>query len=89
MSEEYSEQGLVVIGIHTQLKKEGIAEFICANKVPYLIAVDFQGKTAEAYNVFGYPTICIIDQKGVIRSVNPKKERLESLVKSLLQEQTK
>jgi hypothetical protein len=54
-----------------------------------LVATDYDGKTAEIYNVFNYPTIIVIDRKGLIRAVNPEEEKLESLLVSLLREQAK
>ncbi len=89
LSEKFSKQGLTVIGVHTPLKKEDIAEFISKNNVKYLVATDYEGKTAEIYNVFGYPTIIVIDRKGLIRAVNPEEGQLESLIVSLLQEQAR
>ncbi len=86
---EYSKQGLVVIGVHTQLKKKDIPEFISKEAVPYIVGVDYQNKTAEMYHVSGYPSMFIIDRKGLIRAVDPEKRQLQKLLLSLLQEHTK
>lgn len=86
---EYSKQGLVVIGVHTQLKKEDIPEFISKEAVPYIVGVDYQNRTAEMYHVSGYPTMFIIDRKGLIRVVDPEKKQLQRLLSFLLREHAK
>lgn len=86
---EYSKQGLIVIGVHTQLKKQDIPEFISKEAVPYIVGVDYQNKTAEMYHVSGYPTMFIIDRKGLIRVVEPEKKKLQRFILSLLQEHAK
>ncbi len=71
LAAKYADKGLVVIGIHTQDKKQDLPSFLTQNSVPYLIGVDSDNKTAEAYRVTGYPTIALIDRKGVLRAVDP------------------
>ena len=84
LDEKYSKQGLVIIGVHTQHGKEDIFQFVTKESIGYLIAVDYQGKTAEMYKVWAYPTTVVIDQKGLIRAVNPVEENCEKLIVSLL-----
>jgi peroxiredoxin len=81
---QYAPQGLVLIGVHTPQAKEGIPEFIAQQEIGYPIAVDHEGETAKKYDVYYYPTLVIIDRTGRIRSVNPEKDELNSLLKSLL-----
>jgi thiol-disulfide isomerase/thioredoxin len=80
----YSSKGLVIIGVHTPHKKEFVQEFMTKNNMSYLVGVDYEGKTAELYYVFGYPIIYIIDQLGYIRAVNPTKNEIEKMLISLL-----
>jgi thiol-disulfide isomerase/thioredoxin len=75
-------QGLVVIGIHTQAGKENLPSFLAQNEVPYLVAVDRDNKTAEAYRVTGYPTVALIDRKGILSAIDPS--GLEKAVEALL-----
>jgi len=84
LSERFSRKGLIVIGVHTQYKKQHIAEFISRESVPYLVGVDYQDKTAETYHVRGYPTKFVIDQRGIIKAIEPGKKELEELIISLL-----
>lgn len=89
LSQKHSEQGLVVIGVHTQLKKQDIPEFISKRAITYLVGVDYQDKTAEMYHIYAYPIMFIINRKGVIRAIDPQKKQLQRLLLSLLQEQAK
>jgi thiol-disulfide isomerase/thioredoxin len=85
--EKYASQGLVVIGMHTPLEKEGIAAFLARDQVSYPIAVDLEGKTARAYTVFFYPTVVVLDRRGQVRAMNPPQEQLGDLLESLLKRQ--
>lgn len=71
LAAKYADQGLVVIGIHTQASKQDLPSFLTQNNVPYLIAVDYDNRTAEAYRVTGYPMIALVDRKGILRAVDP------------------
>jgi len=71
LAAKYADQGLVVIGIHTQAGKQNLASFLAQNDVPYLIAVDYDNRTAEAYRVTAYPMIALVDRKGILRAVDP------------------
>lgn len=81
---KYADRGLVVIGVHTQSAKEDLPSFLSHNDLPYLIAVDYNNKTPEAYRVAGYPTIALIDRKGVLRAFDPG--GLEKSIVALLAE---
>jgi thiol-disulfide isomerase/thioredoxin len=89
LSAKYSEQGLVVIGVHTQLKKDDIEAFILEEGISYIIGVDYEDETAQAYKVSYYPTTFLIDRQGFIRVTNPDVEELEELIISLLKSEGK
>jgi thiol-disulfide isomerase/thioredoxin len=71
LAAKYADQGLVVIGIHTQAGKQDLPSFLSQNDVPYLIAVDYDSRTSEAYRVTGYPMIALVDRQGILRAVDP------------------
>jgi len=71
LAAKYANQGLVVIGIHTQAGKQDLPSFLAQNEVPYLIAVDYDNRTSEAYRVTGYPTIALVDRRGILRAFDP------------------
>ena len=45
-----------------------------------------QGPISKAWNVYGWPTIYIIDSKGVIRARNKRGEAMDEVVDMLLAE---
>jgi thiol-disulfide isomerase/thioredoxin len=81
---KYADKGLVVIGVHTQAGKEALGAFLSGNDLPYFVAVDYGQRTNEMYRVSGYPTVAVIDKKGLIRAVNP--QDLEHTITTLLSE---
>lgn len=84
LHEKYSAKGVLIIGVHTPDKKELVQEFMTKNNMSYLVGIDCGDKTAELYHVSGYPIIYIVDQRGYIRAVDPKKKEIEKLLISLL-----
>jgi thiol-disulfide isomerase/thioredoxin len=86
LHKQYSDRGLIVIGVHTAQSSEKIPEFISRDDIKYTIAVDEHGINAKSFNVFFYPTVVLIDRKGVIKAVNPSEMELKDLLTSLLEQ---
>jgi len=85
LHKQYSNHGLIVIGVHTAQSSDKIAEFISRDDIKYTIAVDEHGLNAKSFNVFFYPTIVLIDRNGIIKAVNPSEMELKDLLKLLLE----
>jgi thiol-disulfide isomerase/thioredoxin len=51
---------------HTKLAKD----FVTANKYTFPVLVDAGGRTVNSYSVESFPTVFIVDQKGMIRFRN-------------------
>ena len=85
LHEHYSDSGLIVIGVHTAQSSEKIPEFISRDDIKYPIAVDEYGINAKSFNVFFYPTVVLIDRKGIMKAVNPSETELKDLLKLLLE----
>lgn len=85
LHEHYSDRGLIIIGVHTAKSSEKIPEFISRDDIKYTIAVDEHGINAKSFNVFFYPTVFLIDRKGIIESINPSESELKDLLKLLLE----
>lgn len=66
LHEKYKDKGLAIIGVDPYDKRESnIAEFLAKRGVTYPVLL--QGKqTANDYHVTAYPTIYLIDKKGII-----------------------
>jgi thiol-disulfide isomerase/thioredoxin len=86
LHKQYSDRGLIVIGVHTAQSSEKIPEFISRDDIKYTIAVDEHGINAKSFNVFFYPTVVLIDRKGVIKAVNPSEMELKDLLTPLLEQ---
>jgi len=84
LHELYSDRGLVVIGIHTEVAQEKIPAFISNERINYAIAVDSNGLNAESFNIFSYPTMIFIDSEGILRAINPDETELKNLLKLYL-----
>jgi peroxiredoxin len=74
---------LVFIGIHCDKWPEA-QKTAKQHKISYPITNAIGGKSPKAYKIDGYPTVFVLDKKGVIRSVDP--DNLEAEVKKLLKQ---
>ncbi|MBI1306806.1 MAG: redoxin domain-containing protein [Bacteroidetes bacterium] len=71
LSEKYKDQGLVVIGIdpYDNNDEKNLSDFLQKRGAGYQILLE--GKpVAKDYHVYGFPTLYLIDRKGIIRKVN-------------------
>ena len=78
----YKGQGLVLIGIHGDPNVKERDKSVTQNKLTYPICQDVKEATLKAYKIEYYPTVFVIDRKGVIVAVDP--EDLGKAVKAAL-----
>jgi hypothetical protein len=69
--ESYKGQGLVLIGIHCDPDVAKRNSTVKAKGVKYAVCQAKAEETPEAYRIDGYPTVFVIDRKGIIRAVDP------------------
>jgi peroxiredoxin len=79
----YKDQGLVFLGIHGDEWSSALST-AKEEKIEYPIFNDVDEKSQKDYGVWGYPTIYVIDKKGVVRYMDPAD--LDATVKELLAE---
>jgi peroxiredoxin len=77
------DKGLVILAINEGNTGESVASYAKDNGLTFPVLTDEGGMKARQYGVFGFPTIFIIDRKGIIRKkilgdVGP--EQLDKLV---------
>lgn len=70
--EKYHAQGLVVIGVHApefnyEHDVENVTRAIQDLQIPYAVALDNDFKIWNAYRVWAWPSMFILDKQGVIR----------------------
>jgi alkyl hydroperoxide reductase subunit AhpC len=68
----YRDSGLIVIGVHSpefshEKDLDNVKEAIARLDVPYPVAIDNDFKTWNAFNNRYWPTLYLIDKRGVIR----------------------
>jgi cytochrome c biogenesis protein CcmG, thiol:disulfide interchange protein DsbE len=66
MIERYSAQGLVIVAINLDKKREAADEFLQTFHPPFIVAFDPAGKTAEAFHVDAMPSSFIVGRTGTI-----------------------
>lgn len=81
MYRSHKNQGLVLIGVHCDQWSKAL-ETAKKHQIDYPITNDAGSKSANAYRIDGYPTVFVIDRKGVIRDVDP--QDLDASVRKLL-----
>ena len=86
MQERYKDQGLVLIGVHTQRGSEKMAKLAKDVGINYPIAVDRNGKTVAAYAVDSYPDYYVIDRSGKLRFADLGNADLDRAIEMLLAE---
>lgn len=77
-----------LIGINSDGDRSALQKILEKEKITWRQAVDgsTEGPIATAWNVHGWPTIYILDAKGVIRYKNLRDKPMEDAVVKLLEE---
>lgn len=88
--EKHKDQGLVVIGVHTTGRGEGMKEYVDESEdVIWPVAVDIDEKTVSAFHVDSYPDYYVIDRSGKLRFADLANAELDRAVETLLEEKSK
>ena len=77
-----------LIGINSDGDRSVLQKILEKEKITWRQAVDgsTEGPLATAWNIHGWPTIYILDSKGVIRYKNLRDKPMEDAVVKLLEE---
>jgi thiol-disulfide isomerase/thioredoxin len=83
-----SSEGLAIVAINLDKQRDLADAFLAQHPVPFDVAFDPAGKTAEAFGVKGMPTSVLIDRNGVIVESHvgwdPRRAaRLETLIQEV------
>jgi thiol-disulfide isomerase/thioredoxin len=85
MVERLKDKPFVLVSISADEKKETLTEFLAKEKMPWTHWWNgVQGGVVEDWDVRIFPTIYVLDSKGVIRYKNIRGEELEKAVNALL-----
>src|SRR5947208_11332490 len=82
------EQPFALIGINSDGDAEKVKQILADDEVTWRQAIDVStsGPLATKWNVHGWPTIYVIDAKGVIRYKDVRDQKMEDAVVQLLGE---
>ncbi len=65
----FAKKGLVIVGIDIGETSSQAGKTARKLKIPYIIALDRQGKVSAKFGVRFIPTLFLLDSKGVVRFV--------------------
>ena len=77
-----------LIGINSDGPADKVKAILSENQITWRQAIDetTSGKWATAWNIRGWPTIYVLDHKGVIRYRDVRDQQMEDAVMKLLAE---
>ena len=85
--EDYKDKGMTFIGVHDSSNGWDKAAGVVQDKqINYPVARDKSGVSTKAYAVGFWPTYLVIDRKGVIRAAGLRPDKVEEVVKVLIEE---
>lgn len=91
MQTRYKDDGLTIVAVSVDKKRELIEQFIQKMQPGFTIAHDPTGMTAKAYNLRGMPSSYLIDRSGKLVKThmgfrNKDKATMEAAIKTLLEQ---
>ena len=86
--ERLKDKPFALIGINSDGDTATVRKLLAEQGITWRNAIDVstEGPWARAWNVSGWPTIYVLDHKGVIRHRGLRDEELETVVNALLKE---
>lgn len=83
-----ADKPFALIGINSDGPAEAVREILAREKITWRQVIDesTEGKLATQWNVSGWPTIYVLDAKGVIRYREVRDKEMDEAVDKLLAE---
>lgn len=85
LAAERKDQGLVLIGIHTENNWEAMAAYVDQHGIEFPVCVDAEG-TIAAWGADSFPDYAIVDRQGILRVADLANGGVEHAVEVLLAE---
>lgn len=90
MHRKYGDQGLTVVAVNVDRKREDAAKFLAATPGAFTIVYDPSGGAPAAWDVKGMPTSYLVDRSGKVVAVDSgfrdeTKDALEARIRAALQ----
>lgn len=86
MYERFKDQGLVLIGVHTNRGHENMEQYVRDQEIPYPVAWDTEGETISSFAVDSFPDYYAIDRSGKVRIADMANRELDRVIETLLAE---
>lgn len=87
---KYREKGLIFLGVHdTKYGYDQALRTVREKQINYPVAKDSAGVSQRTTGVKNWPTYIVIDREGIVRAAGLVPDRLEAVVKKLLDEEGK
>jgi thiol-disulfide isomerase/thioredoxin len=84
---KYKDKGLLIVGVCTSSRGQAKMDDTVKDKgIEYPTARDPDLKSEKSWAVNYYPTYAVVDRKGVVRAIGLQPDKVESVVKKLLDE---
>ncbi len=85
--EKLKDKPFVLLGVNADFTLDAMKKIVKKEKVNWRSWFDGDGnKIAKLYRVSGYPTIYVLDHKGVIRFKDLREEELDKAIDLLIKE---
>jgi hypothetical protein len=88
--EKMKDKPFALIGVNSDINKEKLKKRMEEEKITWRSFWNgpqgTNGPIAKTWNVYGWPTIYVLDAKGVIRYKNVRDDAMEKAVEELLKE---
>jgi len=85
--DEYSGRPFVLLGVNTDTKIETVKTAIKKNNLNWRSWYDgSRGPIVASYGIQSFPTILLVDHKGVVRYKNVRGDKLEAAIEKLVEE---
>lgn len=82
----YKDQGLILIGVHSDKGTADGEKVAKENALTYPVAFDPEAKLMNAFGCDSFPDYVIIDRKGIVRVVDLANGEVDKAVEALLKE---
>ncbi len=82
---KYGQDGLVVLGVHSDPDTAQGLKAVSELKIAYPVAFD-GGKLMDAVGGQAFPTLLLVDRKGILRVFDVPEDQLDKAVTRLLSE---
>lgn len=86
--DKYRDRGLRIIGVHSKDGADELPEYLKANPLPWPTVVDENQNIKNTYRVENYPTLYLIDRRGILRVAGIHNRSLEKVIIMLLDEKS-